>query len=160
MEEFSRPATLDDLKTLVQALNQNGAEYLLIGGYALFAHGYHRATTDIDLLVPANRQAGEKIRAALMVLPDQAARDLDAAWFEEGENIRVADAIVVDIMLNACGETYETLKQFAETVELDGIPIRTVNLEGLLRTKQTMRDKDAMDRIVLERALELYKMQK
>lgn len=160
MEEFSRPATLDDLKTLVQALNQNGAEYLLIGGYALFAHGYHRATTDIDLLVPANRQAGEKIRAALMVLPDQSARDLDAAWFEEGENIRVADAIVVDIMLKACGETYETLKQFAETVELDGIPIRTVNLEGLLRTKQTMRDKDAMDRIVLERALDLYKKQK
>lgn len=160
MEEFSRPATLDDLKTLAQALSQNGAEYLLIGGYALFAHGYHRATTDIDLLVPANRQAGEKIRAALMVLPDQSARDLDAAWFEEGENIRVADAIVVDIMLNACGETYETLKQFAETVELDGIPIRTVNLEGLLRTKQTMRDKDAMDRIVLERALDLYNKQK
>lgn len=53
MEEFSRPATLEDLKSLVQALNQNGAEYLLIGGYALFAHGYHRATTDIDLLVPA-----------------------------------------------------------------------------------------------------------
>lgn len=160
MEAFSRPATLEDLKSLVQALNQNGAEYLLIGGYALFAHGYHRATTDIDLLVPANRQAGEKIRAALMVLPDQAARDLDAAWFDEGENIRVADAIVVDIILNACGESYETLKQFAETVELDGIPIRTVNLEGLLRTKQTMRDKDAMDRIVLERALDLYKKQK
>jgi predicted nucleotidyltransferase len=160
MEEFSRPATLEDLKSLVQALNQNGAEYLLVGGYALFAHGYHRATTDIDLLVPANRQAGEKIRAALMVLPDQAARDLDVAWFEEDENIRVADAIVVDIMLNACGETYETLKQFAETVELDGIPIRTVNLEGLLRTKQTMRDKDVMDRIVLERALDLYKKQK
>lgn len=160
MEEFSRPATLEDLKSLVQALNQNGAEYLLVGGYALFAHGHHRATTDIDLLVPANRQAGEKIRAALMVLPDQAARDLDAAWFEEGEKIRVADTIVVDIMLNACGETYESIKQFAETVELDGIPIRTVNLEGLLRTKQTMRDKDAMDRIVLERALDLYKNQK
>ncbi len=160
MEEFSRPATLEDLKSLVQALNQNAAEYLLIGGYALFAHGYHRATTDIDLLVPANRQAGEKIRAALMVLPDRAARDLDVAWFEEDENIRVADTIVVDIMLNASGETYETLKQFAETVELDGIPIRTVNLEGLLRTKQTMRDKDAMDRIVLERALDLYNKQK
>lgn len=45
-------------------------------------------------------------------------------------------------MLNAGGETYETLKQYAETVDLDGLPIRTINLEGLLRTKQTMRDKD------------------
>ena len=154
MEQYSRPATLADLKALVSSLNQQEAEYLLIGGYALFAHGYHRATTDVDLLVPATRQAGERIKAALMVLPDRSARDIDPDWFVQGENIRVADAFVVDIMLNACGETYETLKQFAETIDLDGLPIRTVNLEGLLRTKQTMRDKDVADRIILERALE------
>ena len=69
----------------------------------------------------------------------------------------MADAFVVDIMLNACGETYETLKQYAETVDLEGIPVRTINLEGLLRTKQTMRDKDVADRIVLERALETFR---
>ena len=154
MQEYSRPASLTDLKVLINSLNENHVDYLLIGGYALFAHGYHRATTDIDVLVPATRDAGDKIRQALMVLPDQAAKDIDPAWFEEGENIRVADAFVVNIMLNAAGETYETLKQFAEMLDLDGIPVRTINLEGLLRTKQTMRDKDMADRIVLERALE------
>jgi hypothetical protein len=60
-------------------------------------------------------------------------------------------------MLNACGETFDTLQQFAEIVDLDGLPIRTVNLEGLLRTKQTMRDKDVADRIVLERALQTFR---
>ena len=30
-----------------------------------------------------------------------------------------------------------------------------MNLEGLLRTKQTMRDKDVADRIILERALKM-----
>ncbi len=157
MDEYSRPATLEDLKALIASLNEQGADYLLIGGYALFAHGYHRATTDIDVLVPATQEAGIKIRSALMVLPDQAAKDIDPAWFEEGENIRVADAFVVDIMLNACGETYETLKQYAETVDLDGVPVRTINLEGLLLTKQTMREKDVSDRIILERALETLK---
>jgi hypothetical protein len=159
MAEYSRPATLEDLRILIEALNAQGADYLLIGGYALFAHGYHRATTDIDVLVPATREAGQKVREALMALPDQAARELDPAWFSEGENIRVADAFVVDIMLNACGETYETLKQYAETVDMDGLPIRTVNLEGLLRTKQTMRDKDIADRNILERALEVLQEQ-
>lgn len=153
MEQHSRPATFDDLKALIQALNRNNAEYLLIGGYALFAHGYHRATTDIDLLVPANLAAGRKIREALLLLPDQAARDIDPAWFEEGENIRVADAFVVDLMLNACGETYDSLQRYAETIDLDGVPVRTVNLQGLLLTKQTTRDKDITDRIVPERAL-------
>lgn len=53
MQEFCRHATLDDLKGLVQSLNQQDVDYLLIGGYALFVHGYHRATTDIDVLVRA-----------------------------------------------------------------------------------------------------------
>lgn len=157
VSESSRPATLEDLKTLLRALNEQQADYLLIGGYALFAHGYHRATTDIDLLVPATPAAGERVKAALMILPDHAAKDIDPSWFDEGENIRVADAFVVDIMLNACGETYETLKHYAEIVDLEGLQIRTINLEGLLRTKQTTRDKDIADRIVLERALKIIR---
>lgn len=159
MQAFCRHASLDDLKALVRSLNQLGVDYLLIGGYALFVHGYHRATADIDVLVPATPAAGEKVKAALMVLPDQAAKDLDPAWFSEGDNIRVADAFVVDIMLNACGETYETLQQFAVTIDLEGIPVRTVSLEGLLRTKQTMRDKDISDRHILEQALAIYRQQ-
>ena len=99
--EFSRPTTLDDLKLLLQSLWDQGADYLLVGGYALAAHGYQRATTDIDLLVPASAQAGQHVKDALLVLPDQAAKDIDLAWFQEGENIRVADAFVVDILLNA-----------------------------------------------------------
>jgi len=69
----------------------------------------------------------------------------------------VADAFLDDIMLNACGETYDTLKTFAITVDMEGIPVRTVSLEGLLRTKQTVRDKDVSDRHILERALAIFK---
>lgn len=153
--KFSRPATLEDLKLLLRSLNEHGADYLLIGGYALAAHGYQRATTDIDILVPGTPESGRRIRDALMVLPDEAAKDLQPEWFSEGENIRVADAFVVDLMLNANGETYDTLCRYAETIDLDGIPVRTISLEGLLRTKQTMRDKDQIDRIVIERALDV-----
>ena len=158
-DEYCRPASLEDLKTLIESLNLQQVDYLLIGGYALFVHGYHRATTDIDVLVPATMESGAKVKAALMVLPDQAAKDLEPEWFAEGENIRVADAFLVDVMLNACGETYDTLKEYAVTVDLEGVPVQTVSLEGLLRTKQTVRDKDVADRHVLERALKLFKEQ-
>lgn len=157
MDEYSRPATLDDLKLLLSSLNEHGAEYLLIGGYALAAHGYNRATIDIDVMVPATSEAGRRVKEALMVLPDQAAKEIEPEWFNEGENIRVADAFVVDIMLNANGHTYETLRQYGETIDLDGIAVRTISLEGLLLTKQTMRDKDIPDRIIIERALEVLR---
>ena len=32
MEEYSRPATVDDLKSLIRSLNEQGVDYLLIGG--------------------------------------------------------------------------------------------------------------------------------
>lgn len=156
-QEYSRPATLEDLKSLIRSLNEHRVDYLLIGGYALYAHGYHRATTDIDVLVPASMESAERLKRALLLLPDKAAEELDPRWFHEGENIRVADAFVVDIMLSACGQTYETLTPYAETIDLDGVPVRTVNLAGLLLTKRTNRDKDVSDRLVLEKALEALK---
>jgi predicted nucleotidyltransferase len=157
MNEFSRPATLDDLKLLLRSLNEHGVDYLLIGGYALAAHGYQRATTDIDVVVPGTLQSGQRVKDALMVLPDRAAKDLKPEWFEDGDNIRIADAFVVDIMLNANGQTFDTLNHYAETIYLDGIPVKTVNLEGLLLTKQTARDKDLADRIIIERALAVFR---
>lgn len=153
MPERSRPATLDDLKRLLSALHEQGAEYLLIGGYALLAYGYPRATVDIDLLVPARRDAMQSLRHALLILPDGAAKDLDPAWFEEGEGIRIADEISVDLIFRTCGETYETLQPFEQVIDLDGVPLRTVSLEGLLRTKQSQREKDISDRVLIEDAL-------
>jgi len=159
MDEFSRPATLEDLKLLLRSLNEHGAEYLLIGGYALAAHGYQRATTDIGVVVPATAEAGQRVKDALMVLPDRAAESIEPEWFEAGENIRVADAFIVDIMLNANGHTFDTLRQYSQTIDLDGIPVKTINLKGLLLTKQTLRDKDASDRVIIERALEVFRTQ-
>lgn len=157
MDEMARAATIEDLKNLVRSLDANGVEYLLIGGFALAAHGYQRATTDIDLMVATTTEAGSRMKAALMVLPDQAAKDLEPEWFTEGENIRVGDEFIVDIMLNANGQTYETLKQYAQTVDLDGVSIRTVSLEGLLLTKRTTREKDQLDCVVIEQALAVLK---
>lgn len=151
--DSARPATVDDLKLLLQSLNENGVEYLLIGGYALYALGYQRGTTDIDIVLRPTREQGERVRRALLVLPDRAAEYLIPEWFVEGEAIRVADAFVVDLLFNACGETYETLLPHAVTIDLDGVSIRTLDIGGLLKTKQSSRAKDTLDRVILERAL-------
>ena len=41
----------DDVVRICRALNDAGAQYLLIGGFAVIAHGAGRFTKDIDLLV-------------------------------------------------------------------------------------------------------------
>ena len=151
--DTARPASVDDLKLLLRALHDNGVEYLLIGGYALYALGYQRGTVDIDILVQPTTAQGEKARRALLMLPQGVARDLDPTWFAQGETIRVADAFVVDLLFNACGETYQSLLPYAVTIDFEGVPVHTLTLEGMLKTKQTSRAKDQLDRLVLERAL-------
>jgi hypothetical protein len=59
----------------------------------------------------------------------------------------------VDLLMNDCGETYESLKDFIEIIDLDGIPVTTLDLEGLIKTKQSSREKDKMDYTILKRAL-------
>jgi predicted nucleotidyltransferase len=148
-----RAATRNDLLLVLKLLNESGVEYMLVGGYALLAHGYMRATTDIDVLVPGNLDSGRKVIRALMALPNQAAKGMEPEWFTEGGTIRVGDEFMVDVMTNANGHTYEELLNHVETIDLDGTPVRTLDLEGLLLTKQTMRAKDAGDRLAIERAL-------
>jgi predicted nucleotidyltransferase len=49
-DQYARPPEIEDVARLGRALNEAGARYLLIGGFAVVAHGYERATKDIDLL--------------------------------------------------------------------------------------------------------------
>jgi len=148
-----RPATREDVKALLKTLNESGVDYLLIGGFALMAHGYTRFTTDVDLLVPGNIATGTKLIQVLMTLPDKVAKEIDPQWFTEGGTIRVGDVYMIDLLMNANGHTYEKLLPHLETVYLDEVPVRTLDLAGLLLTKQTPRDKDISDRVILERAL-------
>lgn len=160
MEKLPRPAELEDLKMFIKSLNEQKADYLLIGAYSLRTHGIIRATTDIDIIIPTIKENGERVKKALMVLPDKCAKEINPTWFEKGEVIRVADEFVVDLMFSACGQNYETLKKYQETIELDGIPIKTINLKGLLLTKQGTREKDIADRKVIQEALKIIEKER
>src|SRR4030065_637968 len=127
-DEYARPATINDLKMVIQSLNENKVDYFLIGGYALFAHGYYRATTDIVILVPPTSEQAKRVIKALLVLPERAGEQIHPAWFGEGETIRVADEFVVDLLFNACGETNQTLARYAQIVDLARIPARPLSL--------------------------------
>ena len=82
---------------------------LLLLCNALYTLGYQRGTTDIDIVLRPTAEQGERVKQALMLLPDQAAQELVPEWFVDGETIRVADAFVVDLLFNACGELRVTV---------------------------------------------------
>lgn len=50
---------------LIKLLNEKRAEYIVIGAQACAAHGYVRATSDLDILIRPDEKNIEKVRAAL-----------------------------------------------------------------------------------------------
>jgi hypothetical protein len=142
-----------DLVRLCASLNDHGARYVVVGGMAVIRQGFLRATEDIDLLLEKSRENQNRVRQALEHLPDKAVRGLKEADLEEYEVVRVADEIVVDLMLSACGVTYEDAKDEIEIVTIQGVPIPFASARLLLRTKQTDRDKDIPDKMFLEEKL-------
>ena len=143
----------DDLAKLCASLNAHGARYLVVGGLAMIQQGFLRATEDIDLLLEESRENQEKVLKALEVLPDRAVREVKTNDLDEYTVVRVADDIVVDLMLSACGVKYSEATGEIETRNIQGVPIPFASARLLLRTKQTYRDKDIPDRLFLEEKL-------
>ncbi|MHB1641151.1 MAG: hypothetical protein ACYCS8_00645 [Acidithiobacillus sp.] len=88
---------------------------------------------------------------ALCVLQDQAAKEVDPQWLAEEGTVRVNDEIIVDLMTVAAnGETYNSLQNHIQQQEMDGFLIRVLDLTGLRRAKESVREKDAMDRRIID----------
>ena len=58
---------------------------------------------------------------------------------------------MIDLLFAANGQTYESLQDNASTLLIDGVAVRTLDIEGLLKTKTDYRPKDQIDREVLQR---------
>ncbi len=54
-----------DFKEFLALLNEYEVRYMIIGGYAVVAHGYVRATGDIDIWIDHSQENAEKVLNAL-----------------------------------------------------------------------------------------------
>lgn len=138
---------------LLGRFQAEGVQYVLVGGQAVRLNGFVRATEDIDILLPSSIDNGRRLIRALDFLPS--ARELEPAWFEvqpgQPENIRVADDLLIDLLFAANGQTYEGLQDHVRVLMVEGVEVRTLDIEGLLKTKTDYRDKDRIDREALTR---------
>ena len=152
-DRYSRAPEPDDVVRICRALKEAGARYLLIGGFAVIAHGAGRFTKDIDLLVEDSPGNVARVKRGLAVLADNAAAGVDDEDLRQHVVVRVADEVVVDLMGRACGVGYEEAARDAEILERQGVSIPVASPRTLIRLKDTPRPQDALDRAYLEGVL-------
>ncbi len=72
-----RAPTLEDVGRIGRSLNEAEARYVLIGGFAVIAHGSGRTTKDIDLLIDPSAENVARVKIGLGVLADNAAAEIE-----------------------------------------------------------------------------------
>lgn len=144
----------DDFRDILCELTDAGVEFVVVGGYAVAAHGHVRATKDIDIFVRANAANADRVYRALAAfgapLP---ALDVTAADFAtEGSVLQIGvPPFRIDIITRATGVTFEEAQADALFLEIEGRRVPVIGLPALLRNKratgrlQDMADVEALD---------------
>jgi len=142
----------EDYKDMLQALADEKVRFLLVGAYALAAHGYLRATMDIDIWVMPSPWNADAVLRALQrfgaPLHDLTAADLQA----EGTIFQIGVAPRrIDIITTASGLHFEETFERSLTVDIEGIEVHVPSLDDLIRNKRAAgRTKDLADAEALE----------
>ncbi|HKI67069.1 MAG TPA: hypothetical protein VJ989_07345 [Solirubrobacterales bacterium] len=147
-----------DLRALLQALVDRDIRFVVIGGVAVGAHGYIRATADLDLVPDPDPENLDRLIDALRelnaTLPTAGNRKFNPA--EDAKAIRRGGNVTADtefggldvIQLARGVPGYSQLAANAVESEVLGVPIRICSLENLRQMKQA-QDR-AQDRADLE----------
>lgn len=142
----------EDYKEMLQFLADEKVKFMLVGAYALAAHGYPRATMDIDIWVMPSPENAAAVLSALQrfgaPLDNLSAADLqkDDTIFQIGVAPRR-----IDIITGASGLEFDKAFSDAVKVEIEGIQVLIPSVDDLIRNKRaTGRTKDIADAEALE----------
>lgn len=157
-----------DPRAVFERLAAARVRYVIIGGWAVNAHGYRRFTGDIDICPDPQRENLERLARLLadlnaqqLGLDDFAAHELpgdptDPDSLAQGGNFRTATDIgIVDVMQWVSGAdeelTYARLADDAVHTAVFGIPVAVCSLSALIEMKRAAgRPRDLEDLEALE----------
>ena len=142
----------EDYRDMLQSLADEKVRFLLVGAYALAAHGYPRATMDIDIWVMPSAENADAVLRALRrfgtPLHNLAREDLqkDGTIFQIGVAPRR-----IDIITAASGLQFEDTFRRSFPVDIEGIQVHIPSLDDLICNKRASgRTKDLADAEALE----------
>ena len=140
-----------DFREFAELLNANAVEYLIVGGYAMMAHGHPRYTGDIDFWI---KQETDNIRRLLLALDAFGFRSVGLAL----EDFEKPDAVIqlgfpparIDLMVSIEGVAFDEAYQSRLDVTIDGLPLHIIGLAEFIRNKTALnRPKDIGDIMAL-----------
>jgi hypothetical protein len=136
-----------DFRDILSIFNDERVEYLLIGGYAVAAHGNPRATKDIDIWVRCSPDNADRILRALVRF-GAPTTDLTADDFQSpGTTVQIGvPPHRIDLVTEIDGVQFDEAVPNRISVEIAGLPVAVIGRSDLIRNKKTTgRPQDLAD---------------
>ena len=136
-----------DFKELLALLEENGVEYMIVGGYAVAFHGFPRFTKDIDIFFNAYPDNIEKVVKALEGF-GFSRKELDKALFSASGNIVTFGVapVRVDFLNQIDGVEFTEAKKNLIRGKYGNIEVSFIGKSDLIKNKKsTSRSKDKAD---------------
>jgi hypothetical protein len=125
---------------IIEELNRAGVEYLVIGGVAATLHGCPEQTYDLDILYADTRENRALLLKALEAIQAQWDQPLTDAILQRQPvfalNTQHGD---LDIFTHVPG-LHDFSSAGSVTAELAGVPVKILDLETLIQTKEAAAD--------------------
>lgn len=141
-----------DYKDMLQVLLDNRVKFLLVGAYAMGAHGFPRATGDIDIWVEPSAENSARVYRSMAAFGAPLHEIAEATFTTQGVVFQIGVAPRrIDIITTISGVGFREAYEQKQVVEIEGMPIPILSLDDLIRNKRaTGRDKDRLDADRLE----------
>jgi hypothetical protein len=141
-----------DFVEMLSALSEAGAEFLIVGAHAVAAHGFPRATGDLDIWVRPSRTNAERVLSAVKAfgapLFDLTIDDLS----QPGVVFQIGIVPCrIDLLTAISGVEFDEAWARRIPLSIEGLAINCIGREDLLANKRaTGRAKDLADVAALE----------
>lgn len=142
-----------DFRDLFAALNAAGADYVLVGGYAVSFHAVPRMTKDLDIFVRPSPENARKVMAALQSfgapLADLSESDLSVP----GTVFQIGIAPNrIDLLTAIDGVSFDEATATTETMRYAEQDVRVIGKAALLKNKLASgRPQDLLDAEALKK---------
>ena len=137
----------DEYLNLLRLFHEESVEYVIVGGYAVIAHGFPRTTGDLDILIrPTAVNAGRVVRALQRFGYSQG--EFEEADFTTVPNFLsfASGGVWFDLMTQVLGVTFEECLTGSLETRFADVPARYISLAALRTTKRaTGRPQDLRD---------------
>lgn len=136
-----------DYRDMLSAFADAKVEYLLVGAYALAAHGHPRATGDMDLWVHSSSKNAERVLEALSMF-GASLSDVDPEDFQTPDTVlQIGESPRrIDILTSIEGVEFEDAWPQRMDIEIDGLTVPVIGRKHLIENKRALgRSQDLAD---------------